>query len=100
MTTLTLDTDRLREENAELSAFVAMFATEGWQMLADEIRRKHADTRAKLVLPTGVRDIEEVYAQRERYAVLSWLLDLPEKKADELKLNREQLYELEQREES
>jgi hypothetical protein len=98
MTTLTMDAERLRAQSLELQPIVAMFQTEGWRKLASEIAHKTEETRRKLVLVSGVTSLEEVYAQRERYALLMWLLDLPAEKEEALKLVREQLYELEARE--
>jgi len=90
--------ERLREENEDLAPLMSMFSTTGWSKLSERLTLKQSETRNKLILPAGVSSIEEVYAQRERLGLINWLLDLPEDITHTVERNREELFELEQRE--
>ena len=95
-TTLDSRIGELRGEVEELDSLLGTFASPGWKLLQERIDDKATATRKVLTLPGGARDLDEIYAQRERLAILNWLLFLPVDTEDKMQVRREELYELTQ----
>ena len=99
LTTSGRDRAELESEITRLDALSGMFSSAGWGFLQELLDTESTLTRKKLTLPTGVKSLDEVYAQRERYALLQWLLFLPLETSDSLQRASEELFEMRTREE-
>lgn len=96
-TTAGREIDQLEAEIAYNDKLSGTFATSGWKLLEELIETKAAETRRALTLPGGKQTLEEIFAQRERLAILNWLLYLPVETTDSLTRAGEELYELRER---
>jgi len=86
----------LTADIAELDNLLGTFATPGWKRLQELMDDKATQTRARLTLPGGADSLAEVYAQRERLAILNWLLFLPVDTQDKMQIASEELFEMKQ----
>ena len=86
----------LTREVDELDNLLGTFATPGWKRLQELMDEKATHTRARLTLPGGAESLAEIYAQRERLAILNWLLFLPVDTQDKMQIASEELFELRQ----
>ena len=79
----------LTRENIEMEQqLLQTFATQGWKHLVMMFQGRRQETEDKLTARSGTRDLDEVYALRERLELIRWLLGLED--ATKLKLAENQ----------
>ena len=67
---------------------IQVFAMPGWKHLVTMFGLKERETSTKLTARAGTKDLDEVYALRERLELIRWLLGLED--ATKLKLAENQ----------
>jgi len=80
--------------------FIGMFATDGWERLDEILAEKERTAQVALTAPQGgLKDLNEIYAMRQRLSLIAWLRGLPADVREKREFAQEQLNQIPQQEE-